>query len=153
MGNKPMLFIVVVPVAVAAGLMILLKMMPATSHLPSLREKAEMGNVQAMIELAQSYDFRWTSDPDHKEKALNWYKKATDRGHLQSAYFVGMRYLNGDGVPQNRHDAAKWLKRAAEKGHGAAVDRLAQLNQGRSRPSIDTLRDDTHKATVSLTPR
>jgi TPR repeat protein len=40
------------------------------------RGAAEIGNVQAMIRLAQKYDFRWTSDPNHKQRALEWYKRA-----------------------------------------------------------------------------
>jgi TPR repeat protein len=88
-----------------------------------------MGNVLAMVELAQRYDYEWTSRPDHKHKAIEWYRKAAVRGHSESAYLLGMKYLNGDGVEQDKPKAAKWLKQAADQGHSRAERQLEDLKQ------------------------
>ena len=40
-----------------------------------------------------------------------------EQGEVDAQYELGLRYRNGDGIPQDHAQAAKWIERAAEQGH------------------------------------
>lgn len=48
-------------------------------------------------------------------------------GDTEAQYGVGIKYLNGQGVKQDRAEARRWLKLAADAGHEAAKDKLKRL--------------------------
>ncbi len=52
---------------------------------------------------------------------------AANAGNAKAELIVGLRYLDGDGVPVNEAQAAKWLERAAEAGEPVAQYRLGTL--------------------------
>ncbi|MBS0470802.1 MAG: SEL1-like repeat protein [Proteobacteria bacterium] len=57
-------------------------------------------------------------------------------GNGKAELIVGLKYLDGDGVPVNEADAAKWLERAAEQGMAVAQYRLGTLyERGRGVPA------------------
>lgn len=65
---------------------------------------------------------------------------AATRGDAAAQYEVGLRYANGEGVPQDMAEAAKWFERAAKQGLTAAEYRLAtQYEKGRGVAQSDTL--------------
>lgn len=47
--------------------------------------------------------------------------------HAYAQYYVGMMYLNGQGVTQSYEDAATWFRKAAEHGISQAQHKLATL--------------------------
>lgn len=47
--------------------------------------------------------------------------------HAYAQYYVGMMYLNGQGVTQSHEDAATWFRKAAEHGIPQAQSKLATL--------------------------
>ncbi len=51
------------------------------------------------------------------EKALEYFKKAAEKGSVISAYNVGVLYNTGKGVRQDKEEAFCWFEKAAEKGH------------------------------------
>ena len=57
-------------------------------------------------------------------------------GNGKAELVVGLKYLDGDGVPVNEADAAKWLERAAEQGLPVAQYRLGTMyERGRGVPA------------------
>lgn len=56
-----------------------------------------------------------------------WYKKAADQGDMMAEYLLGMAYLKGDFVAQNKSLAAFWLEKAADQGDSHAQKALQIL--------------------------
>ncbi|MGE0384690.1 MAG: tetratricopeptide repeat protein [Gammaproteobacteria bacterium] len=62
------------------------------------------------------------------ERALQTLRPlAETANHAYAQYYLGVMYMNGQGVPQDFKQAAKWLRSAAEKGVSSAQSKLAQL--------------------------
>ena len=53
--------------------------------------------------------------------------KLATAGNAKAELVVGLKYLDGDGVPVSEADAAKWLERAAEQGQPVAQYRLGTM--------------------------
>jgi localization factor PodJL len=61
--------------------------------------------------------------------------KLANAGNARAELVVGLKYLDGDGVPASEADAAKWLERAAAQGLAVAQYRLGTLyERGRGVP-------------------
>ncbi len=52
---------------------------------------------------------------------------AANAGNPRAQLALGMKYLDGDGVPANEAEAARWLERAAKQGQPVAEYRLGTL--------------------------
>ncbi|HED18469.1 MAG TPA: sel1 repeat family protein, partial [Gammaproteobacteria bacterium] len=50
-----------------------------------------------------------------------------NNGDADAQYGVGIKYLKGQGVKQDRKEAIRWLKQAATSGHDGAKDKLLRL--------------------------
>lgn len=50
-----------------------------------------------------------------------------ETGDMNAAYFIGVMYRTGSGMPQNCREALKWTKQAAEEGHALAQSHLGTL--------------------------
>ncbi len=48
--------------------------------------------------------------------AVEWYRKAADKGHVQAQYNLGIAYADGAGVPRDEVEGLRWLRRAAIQG-------------------------------------
>jgi len=59
--------------------------------------------------------------------SLDKLTQLANSGNAKAEMVVGLKYLDGDGVPANEAEAAKWLTRAAEKGEPMAQYRLGTL--------------------------
>lgn len=87
------------------------------------KKAAASGNAEAMFQIAHAYLFgttaaRSVSDPD-REAAL-WYFQAASAGHAEAAYTLGLLFLAGKGVVEDKTEAVRWFRTAAGKGHVAA---------------------------------
>lgn len=51
------------------------------------------------------------------ETALQLIKEAADKGSVDAQFKLGLIYLSGDLVKQNRIEALHWLNIAAKQGH------------------------------------
>ena len=101
-------------------------------------EKAERGDVAAMVKLANFYtrpsvadtientlEKNWLYDRD---KAMQWLKRGDALGDGASAYFLGVQYEAPlDEKYKNKDSAIASLKRAAERNHVYAMERIAGL--------------------------
>lgn len=87
------------------------------------KKAAASGNAEAMYQIAHAYLFGNTAaksvaDPD-REAAL-WYFQAASAGHAEAAYTLGLLFLAGKGVVEDRTEAIRWFRTAAAKGHAEA---------------------------------
>ena len=53
-------------------------------------------------------------------KAVEYFKRAADQGHIESCYYLGLCYYNGEGVAQNYSYARHFFEEAANAGHADA---------------------------------
>ena len=68
--------------------------------------------------------------------ALDRLSALANGGNAKAETIVGLKYLDGTGVPVNEAEAAKWLDRAAQQGEPVAQYRLATLyERGRGVPT------------------
>lgn len=61
------------------------------------------------------------------DKAVYWFKKASDNGNIGATYYYGSLLFNGQGVEQNKSNGIQFMTQAANKGFIAAYARLAQI--------------------------
>ncbi|MDJ0873398.1 MAG: tetratricopeptide repeat protein [Gammaproteobacteria bacterium] len=66
-------------------------------------------------------------DAEEYSKALELLQRASEEGHAQAQYRLGIMYANAEGVPLDFVAAAAWLRRAADKGLAQAQSILAWL--------------------------
>ncbi len=62
------------------------------------------------------------------EKAIEYYRRAADKGIFEAMYMMGNLYETGSGnVEQDYDKAFKWYKTAADKGFAKAMNRIGDL--------------------------
>lgn len=83
--------------------------------------RAEDGDPQAQFELACSLAEGPAPNLVESARVL---RLAAERGLAAAQYSLGVRFLNGQGVPENVVEAVHWLRRAAEQGHPGAQDSM-----------------------------
>lgn len=96
-----------------------------TQGMKDLTDHAVQGHGPSQLKLALAYD----EAGDAKMAAL-WYEKAAMRGYVEAASRLGVKYVNGDGVPKDDKKAVKWFRLAAERGDAPAQLNLASCYQG-----------------------
>jgi len=62
-----------------------------------------------------------------KSMALDWFRKAANKGQANAMYYLGDMYARGDGVRKSLPEGARWFRKAAAKGHAAAQYDLANM--------------------------
>jgi len=55
--------------------------------------------------------------------------EAAESGEADAQYEVGIMYLKGQGIEQNRARAVHWLKSASASGHGKAASKLRRMDE------------------------
>jgi len=92
----------------------------------NLQKLAEGGNLKATLKLAELYDAGRgiARNPRH---AFELIAKAARRGHVESQFALGERYLNGLGVTVDIKAAKQWYQSAADHGLPAAAMSLGYL--------------------------
>jgi len=88
------------------------------------RKAAVAGNVDAAMELADTYRQGWGVAKDEDE-AFRWYQIAAGLGNAYAEFVVGQAYTTGkSGVQQNYEEAANWYLKSATLGNDAAENSL-----------------------------
>ena len=64
---------------------------------------------------------------DAKDRKAEQLRQAADQGDAEAQYKLGVRYVEGDGVPQDHREAVKWYRLAAERGYAAAQFTLGKM--------------------------
>lgn len=69
------------------------------------------------------------TDPQQaRQKEMDELRKNADAGDAESQYMIGLRYSNGDGLPQDSGKAVEWYEKAAAQGYIKAQYRLGELH-------------------------
>ena len=101
--------------------------------LKALREKAEKGDSDSMLELGSAYLNGYPGygldDKPYYQEAMKWFHAALDKGNTTAFWYIGVMYEIGEGVPQDYDEANKWYKAGADKGDRGCEEALAQLSQ------------------------
>lgn len=90
-----------------------------------IQKSAQQGYVEGQYALGEIYGNRNT--PEDGKLAHEWHKKASEQRAADSLYNLGLTYLKGEHVPQDKEEAAKWFKKAADYGHKEANKALLDL--------------------------
>ena len=72
---------------------------------------AELGNVEAMAEMADVY-----RKVRKLDQAFEWEEKAANQGRAQSMYNLSVHYRDGLGVPKNKEMHRYWYDKAKKNG-------------------------------------
>ena len=102
------------------------------------KKSAASGNAEAMYQIAHAYLFGNTAaksvaDPDRE--AATWYFQAASAGHAEAAYTLGLLFIAGKGVVEDRNEAIRWFRVAAGKGHVEARKAMETTEKSISRPA------------------
>jgi TPR repeat protein len=62
--------------------------------------------------------------PQSQKEAFNWYKKASEAGHMESQYNLAVCYRNGRGVARDDKEAVRLYRLSAAKGFPQALSNL-----------------------------
>lgn len=99
--------------------------MAFAQNIKRLEQKANNGDTDAQLELAQYY--RWKSNiADSREKAAYWYMQAAEQGNAKAQYELGKCYHNGHVVQKDVDKAFYWYNQAATRGYVDAQIFLAR---------------------------
>lgn len=94
-----------------------------------LLKAAENGKVSAQYSIARSYELGKRVKSD-KAKAIDWYVKAADQGHVDAAYRLGLIYYKGvGGFKTDFKKAFRYISQAANKNHKNSQANLAKMYQ------------------------
>jgi hypothetical protein len=83
---------------------------------------------QGKIQRAQQQQTKKTATELSDRALANQIKNATN-GYGYAQYELGVRYLGGDGVEQNRERALHWLRAACTNGYTQASNKLVQIQR------------------------
>jgi TPR repeat protein len=61
------------------------------------------------------------------DKALKWYERAANAGHVRAQYNLGLLYLKGEHVPWDGFTGMAWISKAAKSGDAKAQALLRRL--------------------------
>ncbi len=61
------------------------------------------------------------------DKALRWYERAANAGHVRAQYNLGLLYLKGEHVPWDGFTGMAWISKAAKSGDTKAQALVRRL--------------------------
>ena len=68
-------------------------------------------------------------------EAVTWFRMAAEQGNAIAQFNLGIKYLNGQGVPQDDAEAVRWFQQAADQGHAGGQFNLGVMyEEGRGVP-------------------
>ena len=57
----------------------------------------------------------------------NGTRKAADQGHAEAQFYIGIAYIDGEGVDVDNVEGLKWMKLSAKNGHKDAIKYLKSI--------------------------
>lgn len=92
-----------------------------------LLKAGELGSLYAQRDLGSYYATgNWTG-PKDPALAVQWYRRAAERGHSDAQYSLGFMYVLGEGVPSDHEEGLRWLRLSAAQGEASAMRLMADL--------------------------
>jgi hypothetical protein len=92
-----------------------------------LLKAGELESLEAQRDLGALYATGDWTGPRDSVRAVEWYRRAAERGHPDAQYNLGFMCLIGEGVEANPNEGLRWLKRSADQGDECAIRLLADL--------------------------
>jgi len=90
-------------------------------------DAAKQGDASAQFSVARSYELGKRVKSD-KKKALKWYTKSAEQGHLEASYRLGLIYYKGiGGYKTDYKKAFEYLSQAAKGNHKRSQTHLAKM--------------------------
>lgn len=83
------------------------------NRIPETVKKAESGNLESQLQLANYYRWEMKGDPNFEE-ALKWYMMAAKKGDAVALNNLGCMHVNGEGVEKCNEKAFKLFYKSAE---------------------------------------
>nr|MBQ5526093.1 SEL1-like repeat protein [Succinivibrionaceae bacterium] len=84
-----------------------------------IKLRSELGDPSDYLKLARLYE-NGTGVSQNDSEALEWYRKAAEKGNADAQIELGKRYFEGRGVSANEAEAVVWYRKAADKGNTEA---------------------------------
>ena len=81
--------------------------------------RSELEDPSDYLKLARLYE-NGTGVSQNDSEALEWYRKAAEKGNADAQIELGKRYFDGRGVSANEAEAVVWYRKAADKGNTEA---------------------------------
>ena len=81
--------------------------------------RSELEDPSDYLKLARLYE-NGTGVSQNDSEALEWYRKAAEKGNAEAQLELGKRYFDGRGVSANEAEAVVWYTKAADKGNTEA---------------------------------
>ncbi|KAL4456520.1 hypothetical protein ABPG74_000627 [Tetrahymena malaccensis] len=104
--------------------------MNPTNHAEEiLRRRADLGDVQAQLQLGVDY-YRGNIENNilqNHQQAFNYFQMAADQGYAQAMFNTGLLLMNGQGTQKDGKKAKEYFERAIELDEKIAYAGLAQL--------------------------
>lgn len=94
--------------------------------LQKIRNAADGGDAMAMANLGVLHRYGYFGAAIDPRLAVEWYRKAIDRGHVGSMWHLAHLYMQGDGGQQDHEAALDLLQRAADRDYADAQIALAK---------------------------
>lgn len=92
------------------------ELLSLTRYFERVLAKAESGDVEAMVELGDCYNYGMGVRTSGS-KSLTWYKKAAELGNSEAMKNIAEAYRHGNGVKQDEAKAKEWYRMAAKNGN------------------------------------
>ena len=83
----------------------------------------------------------WFLRPKESHKIIKWYKKAAEQGLAEAQYNLGLRYANGQGVPNDYVMAHMYWNIAAVSGYKIAIKERDRIEGVMSDSQIEKAQD------------
>lgn len=83
----------------------------------SLLEFAQAGDANAQLAMAKLYESENKYEPS---LVVEWYKKSAVKGNTEAQFQLGLLYIDGEALNEDRNAGMYWLELAAEQGHQRA---------------------------------
>ena len=85
-------------------------------------------SAQEQFLVGEAYKKRASCSFPNQSAAARWYERAAAAGHAQAQFEIGIAYLYGWGVKQDKKAAFAWFEKAAANGNRAARPYVEQLS-------------------------
>jgi len=93
----------------------------SSASLPDVKKKllpyAKAGHANAQLAMAKLYESQDNYEPG---LVVEWYKKSAVGGNPEAQFQLGLMYIDGEILNEDRDTGKFWVEQAAEQGHQRA---------------------------------
>lgn len=90
-----------------------------------MKRRARLGEPDAQYQLGAWH--RQANRPVDDKQAVDWFKRAAEKGQQDAAYSLALHYSEGRGVLQDYNEAARLITDLVTKGHADAQTQLGHM--------------------------